>query len=65
MWKKGINLTLQFGKGAMNAKKKDIKNAEKAIPRPGYGKYDLDTGLSAEEKRKLLLKQRPKSSKAA
>ena len=64
MWKKGINLTQQFKAGG---EKKAGKNVEKAIPRPGYGKHDLDTGLSREARNKLGAKSvndRPKTGKA-
>lgn len=65
MWKKGINLTQQFGAG----KNKKAANTEKAIPRPGYGKHDLDTGLSREARSRLVAKSnerdaRPKTAKA-
>jgi len=40
---------------------------EKAIPKPGYGKHDLDTGLSREARHKLVEKarqrERPKTAK--
>ena len=67
MWKKGINLSMQFAKKETkavpeNVQKKDVKNAEKAIPRPGYGKHDLDTGLTLDQKRQLVLKVRPQTA---
>lgn len=65
MWKKGINLTQQFGP---DGSKSTAKNTEKAIPKPGYGKHDLDTGLSREVRTRLVAKSkerdRPKTAKA-
>ena len=63
MWKKGINLSNTTTGGKPG--EKSSNNADKAIPKPGYGKYDLDTGLSPEKKAQILSKKpRPKTAHA-